>query len=294
MDLLAPERSLFNNNFGLNRSIGGQFWGEAPRQAAGVRRRRLQRRCKSYQPYNNSADLVAFLNAKPFEQVDSPLRNLNVGGSGDFGHEDNPLVPAVLRTSETVSSASITSTEASNSASVPFLAFNDNVREKGARSLWDLHLAYFYKGLSVLGSWSSGFDSFAAGRGQPVRLPVDGYFVQFGYLLTGETLTESTLIDPLHPFDPRPGHFGLGAIQPTARFSELSIGRQVFTQGLADPNLWTNQVYMTDVGLNWYLNKMTKVYLDWEHVVFGQPVYYRPGALQRTSDLFWMRLQFVF
>jgi phosphate-selective porin OprO/OprP len=148
--------------------------------------------------------------------------------------------------------------------------------------------------LSVLGSWSSGFDSFATPNQRPVAVPVNGYFIQVGYFLTGETLTEMTVIDPIHRFDLRPGKFGLGAWQPAARFSSLSIGQQVFTAGFADPNLWTNQVRMVDVGMNWFLNKMTKVYFDWEHAVFGDPVYYRPGALQKTSDMFWVRFQLYF
>ena len=38
---------------------------------------------------------------------------------------------------------------------------------------------------------------------------------------------------------------------------------------------------MVDLGLNWYLNKFVKVYFDWEHAMFAQPVYYRPGPGSR-------------
>jgi hypothetical protein len=44
------------------------------------------------------------------------------------------------------------------------------------------------------------------------------------------------------------------ALELTARFSELDLGRQVFTGGIADPNLWTNKAQMIDVGFNSYLN----------------------------------------
>ncbi|HWE38415.1 MAG TPA: porin [Isosphaeraceae bacterium] len=297
MDLLAPERSLFSVNFSTNRAVGGQVWGrfldKRVEYAVGI----FDGARNSYQAFSSSADLIAFLNVKPFEGTGGPLENLNLGGSGAFGHEDNPLVPAVLRTSINASAdtVSLSGTGGANFAAVPFLAFHDDVKEKGARSLWELHLAYFYKSLALLGAWESGFDSFAARGQHPVRLPVEGYFVQVGYLITGETQTELTVIDPIHPFDLRHGRFGWGAIQPTARFSQLGVGRQVFTQGLADPNLWTNSVYQTDVGFNWYLNKMTKLYFDWEHAVFGQPVYYHPGPkLQTTSDLFWLRFQLYF
>jgi len=34
--------------------------------------------------------------------------------------------------------------------------------------------------------------------------------------------------------------------------------------------------------------------MNWEHAVFDQPVQYRPDALQKTSDLFWLRFQLFF
>ena len=56
---------------------------------------------------------------------------------------------------------------ASNAASVPFLAFNPGVMEHGNRALWELHGAYYYGGLSLVGAWQGGHESYsngAAGR----------------------------------------------------------------------------------------------------------------------------------
>jgi phosphate-selective porin OprO/OprP len=191
----------------------------------------------------------------------------------------------------------ITSTNPLNTAIIPFLAFNNGVREQGLRALWDLHLAYYYKGLSVMGSWSSGINSYSktSAGSRPVHLPVGGYYAQVAYILTGETINDRVLIDPIRRFDLRRGKFGLGAFEIHSRFSQLAVGDEVFTQGLADRNLWTNQARMVDVGLNWYLNKWIRINFDWEHAMFAQPVYYRPGpGLQKTSDLFWMRFQLFF
>ena len=296
--MIAPERSLFANNFGLNRMLGAMTWGELfgrkLEYAVGV----FDGPRNSVQDFNTSKDVVAFLNYRPFdEKTDSPLRNLNIGGSMDYGDQSNPLTPAVLRTSSPANSTPLNGADPVNNASVPFLAFNSNVQEKGIRSLWEIHVAYYYKALSLLASWDSGIDSYGmvgkSNRG--VRLPVGGYFVQASYLLTGETLNERAFLDPIRPFDLREGKFGLGAWEVHARFSELQIGNQVFAAGLADRNLWTNQVSMVDVGVNWYINHYVKVMFDWEHAMFGQPVMYRPGpGLQSTSDLFWMRMLFYF
>ena len=40
---------------------------------------------------------------------------------------------------------------------------------------------------------------------------------------------------------------------------------------------------MVDVGLNWYLNKFVKVYMDWEHASFGSPVFYNTGGFRSRT-----------
>ena len=292
--LIDPERSLFSVNFQGGRQLGamghGSLLDSRMEYAVGI----FDGPRRSFHDYNDAKDVMAFLNLTPFEkQPDSFLRGLNVGGSVDYGRQDNPLTPAVLRTSANASEQGLSTSSAINNAVVPFLAFNQGVREQGIRELWELHLAYYYRGLSLLGAWNSGFESYARNmNARPERVPVNGWFVQAAYLFTGETIIDRVLIDPLRPFDLRKGKFGLGAWELTARYSELDLGNQVFTAGLADPNLWTNRVGMVDAGVNWYLNRWVKVYFDWEHAMFGQPVLYRQGPdLQKTSDLFWLRLQ---
>jgi phosphate-selective porin OprO/OprP len=292
-DLLAPERSLFAQNFEGNRRFGlmglGDLFDKRVEYAVGS----FNGGRNSYVETANMQDVMAFINFKPFELLeDHPLRDFQFGGSVDAGHENNPLSPAVITTNVPPTGNTLSSI----SPGLPILAFNNNVRERGRRALWELHAAYYYQGLSVLAAWQSGVESYALGSSgpKPVAVPIGGYFAQVGYILTGETIRDRTLIDPLHPFDLRPGRFGLGAFEVTARYSELSLGRNVFTGGLADANQWSNQAGMTDVGFNWYLNKFVKVYFDWEHVVFGQPATFRPGGLQTTSDLFWLRTQLYF
>jgi phosphate-selective porin OprO and OprP len=248
----------------------------------------------SFQEFNNSKDVVAFLNLTPFRETDSVLKNLNVGGSVDYGVQNNPLNPAMLRTNANASSEVTGGTDPINNASIPFLAFNNDVRERGPRNLWELHLAYYYQGLSFITSWGSGSASYARRGAQPVKVPVEAFSVQAAYLITGETLNERTLIDPIHRFDLRPGKFGLGAFEPFARYSYMDIDPTVFTSGLADPNLWTHRLGLVDVGMNWYINRGVKVYLDWEHPMFAQPVLTNPGHFSRSNDIYWLRLQLYY
>ena len=65
---------------------------------------------------------------------------------------------------------------------------------------------------------------------------------------------------------------GPGAIEPYVRYSQLDLGNIIFKDNLADGHLWTNNVYMIDLGLNWYPNRWVKFYIDWQHAAFGSPV----------------------
>lgn len=292
---ITPERSLFSANFGLNRMNAlmghGLLFDDRAEYAVAVGSGPRN----SDVDYNARKDVVALLNFRPFLLTDGALKNLNVGGSMDYGMQDNPAQPAVLRSNGNASGNAVGSDSGADLVGIPFLAFNKDVVERGKRELWELHLAYFYQGLSVIATWDAGVDSYAKkAGGPPVPLAVNGWSVEASYFLTGETLSERTVVDPIHRFDLRPGKFGIGAIEPFARYSALGVSNDVFTQGLADPNLWTSRIGMTDVGFNWYLNHATKLYFDWQHSMYAQPVFYRAGGLRSTADILWLRFQFMY
>jgi phosphate-selective porin OprO/OprP len=294
---LQPERSIYVQNFSGSWQLGlighGHLFDDRLEYAVGA----FNGPRLALNDFNHTPDVAAFLNFKPFLLGDvEALRHLNVGGSVLAGNENNPLNPAVLRTNALSSPATLTQSAAVNNASVPFLAFNNNVFERGIRDLWEIHLAHYAGGLSLLAMWDSGFSSYGLGssNNSRVRVPVESFNVQLGYILTGETIKGPTLIDPLRPFDIRPGHFGLGAFELTARYSYLHLGSQVFKAGLADPNLWTNQAQIVDLGFNWYWNKFMKRSFLWEGAMFPQPIYIRPGGFASTNNLFWIRMQLYF
>ena len=87
-----------------------------------------------------------------------------------------------------------------------FLALNKNVNESGLRGFWSLHMAYYYRHLSLVGEWQSGFDSYAlANQSYRTRVPVESFYMMAGYFLTGETVSSRGVLKPLHNFDVRPG-----------------------------------------------------------------------------------------
>jgi phosphate-selective porin OprO/OprP len=125
-------------------------------------------------------------------------------------------------------------------------------------------------------------------------VPVQSYCIQAGYFVTGETVSSRGVLKPLRDSDLRRGKFGLGALELAARYNPLNFGSQVFTGGLADPNIWTNNLYTVDLGVNWYWTQYIKSSLFWEHAVFGSPVTYAPGLWHKTSNEAILRVQIYF
>lgn len=286
--LISPERSLFFNNFGLNRDIGMMAWGQLFEKRVDYATGIFNGTRNGYVDANSEKDIVSFLNFRPFMlRKDSLLENWNIGGSVEAGTQQNAPIPRTLRTD--------VATTGNINFGVPFMSFNNNVREYGQRALWSLHSAYYYRHLSLIAEWDSGFQNYAMTTSNfKTNVPVQGYYVQAGYFVTGETVSARGVLKPLHDFDIRKGKFGLGALELTTRFHELDINPIVFQNGLVDPNLWTNRVQAFDLGFNWYWTQYIRMVFNWEHAMFADPVYLKPGVNQLTSDEFLMRFQIYF
>jgi phosphate-selective porin OprO and OprP len=292
--LPTPERSLFTTNVGLGRQIGLMGWGYLLNKrldfAAGI----FNGSRNSFESLSNGVDFVAYLNGRPFQESESLgfARFLNLGTSVAVGHQDQPAAPMSFRVG-----GSSPNSDVPGLGTTPFLILNPNVIERGDRLLGSVHAAYFYKGLSLLGEWQYGYGNYASlAHGSPTQVPLAGFYVSGGYFLTGEDVQQRTRVYPLRPFIPsRKGYsIGPGAWEVVGRVSELRLGEKIFTAGFADPNLWSNQAVTTELGLNWYWNEYVKLYAFWLHADFADPVQFRPGGLQKSTDMFWLRFQLYF
>lgn len=287
--LLLPERSLFFNNFGLNRDEGmmayGRLWDGFFDYAAGI----FNGTRNGYVANLDLKTMAAYINFRPFlNRKDSILENFDIGGSVFAGTSSNVPQPQTLRTTIAISGNSV--------AGIPFLGINNNVVEKGPRAFWDLHAAWFYKSLAVIAEWQGGHQNYALANllSSRTNVPVGSYYVEAGYLLTGETRSSVGVVKPLHPFDLRAGQRGWGAWELVGRYNMLDVGSNVFTSGLADPNNWANRLWMTDFGFNWHMTQYLKFYFDWQHAEYNEPIIFAPNKRQLTSDTFIARLQLYF
>ncbi len=297
-DLIAPERSLFTGNFSGNRQVGimehGQILEKRAEYAVGV----FNGPRRSFSAMSNNKDLYSFFNFRPLQNSDAipALKYLNVGGEYDFGNEVNANIqPNILTTANDQSAG--TSDAVVRSLSPTFLAFNSNVVEFGPRAHTAAWIAWYYKSFNLLAQYDGGFQDYAlnSGVGKRTRVGQDGYFVQAYYFLTGEQIKRRVDIEPNHPLSFKNGRLeSIGAVEVHARYSALNLTNNIYTSGLVDPNLWSNHAQTIDIGLNWYPYRYSKIYLDWQHSMFGSPVYNGPQHLTRTANLLWMRCQLFF
>ena len=287
--LVVPERSLFFNNFALNRDVGimafGRLFKEKFDYAVGI----YNGTRNGFLDQDDDKDVAGFINWRPFgDRQETLLENFNIGGSVFAGNQHHAPIPQIFRT--------VVPTTGNAIVGVPFLTLNNNVVNSGPKNFWDLHAAWFWRQWEVIGEWGSGFEDFAlsSNLNARTRLPVQSFYVQTSYLVTGETRSSIGIVKPNSPFDLRKGKFGTGAIEPFFRYNYLDIGRQVFTDGLADPNEWAHRVSMTRLGINWHLTQYIKLYFDWTHAEFDQPVIFAPNRRQKNSDTFAVRFQVYF
>ena len=297
-DLFAPERSLFGANLALNRQIGAMLRGDIFKGRLTYAMGLFNGPRNSFGDFNSAKDLIGYVNARPFLEFEGleALKYFNIGGSFDAGYQSNNNTPQPTffetANDQTTGTGAI-------AVSPTFLHLNNNVVELGQRVQWSGDIVWFYKSLTLMAEYGgarAGYGFLNGTASTPVNF--SGYHVTASYFLTGEQLTRRVnVVKPRRDFNFeffKGGAFSPGAWEVYARYSTLDIGSNIFTAGFADPNLWTNHAATTDIGLNWYLNFYTRIYLDWQHAMFGNQVSVAPGKFSSTTDLFWLRFQVFF
>lgn len=323
-DLIAPERSVYVGNLAGNRQMGGMFHGQLLEKRFEYALGLFNGPRRSFQDFNNGKDLYWFMNTKPFLKTRiEALKELNLGGSFNFGNERNPAQPFSLRTANDQSSSS-----AAANLSPTFFRFNPNAFENGIRMQWSGDLAYYYKSFGCIAGYQGGYQDYSiskvtipsrenihlgtdefTGIGSPIhtRVRSTGYSVAMFYFLTGEEITRRVeLLEPRRPLGEISHVRGeesekgrLGAVELFARFANLHLSDNVFSSTafgvpLADPTTSANNANVTDIGFNWYLNHYVKLTFDWQYAAYNRPVLLTTTTTTGFNNLFWFRTQVFF
>ncbi len=230
---------------------------------------------------NDNKDFAFRLAARPLRGFLPGMDNLQFGMAYTTGIEQESMTGVTYRTP----------------AGIPFFSFLNNVRADVLRNRWSPEISYFLGGFGFAGQWFHMEQNFATPNGKVNALvPFDGYYMMASYLLTGEKRTSYTVLEPLHPFDPRSGSFGIGAWELVGRASRLQISDDVFARGIqvANPIGNSNGATEMTLGFNWYLNGFVRVQFNWEHAWFDQPIQQAAGRFYSNSNAAMTRLQIQF
>ena len=123
---------------------------------------------------------------------------------------------------------------------------------------------------------------------------VKGGYISASYFLTGEKEPFKNgvydAITPKKKFDPFQGTWG--AWQIAFRYSFLSVDRDLFKYGYADPKKYTDKADAYTAGVNWYLNDMVRIMVNYIHTSFDDDVEVS-GKKIDNEDVFITRFQIV-
>ena len=111
--------------------MGAQLWGQLGKKSIDYAVGIFDGPRNQQVDFNAAKDVIAYLSVRPFQEVASlpALKYLNLGGSVDFGNQNNPPYPTALRTS-----VSGTNNPGAFNAAPSFLQWNSNVIERGDRA----------------------------------------------------------------------------------------------------------------------------------------------------------------
>jgi phosphate-selective porin OprO/OprP len=157
----------------------------------------------------------------------------------------------------------------------------------GSRVRGSLQAMWHYARTGVLAEWTRTSERVRRGDASDT-VDSRAWVTVASFVLTGEAATPRG-VTPRHEFDPGSG--GWGAVELTARLSQLSLDQAVFPT-FADPTTAARVLREWAIGVNWYLNAGVKITSSFHRSTFtgGAPA----GGNRLPENLLLSRLQFVF
>jgi phosphate-selective porin OprO/OprP len=173
-----------------------------------------------------------------------------------------------------------------------FFAYNAGVNANGAGWRIEPQAYYYYGPVGILGEYVIS-DQRVSSATKTADLQNTAWEVTGSWVLTGEDSSYNG-VTPLHPFDPRIGQWG--AWQLVARYAQLNVDGNAFTDGFASSAKSATGANAWSVGLNWYLNRNVRADLSFSHTTFGGFTgKAAPGVIPaQDENVLFTRLQLAF
>lgn len=208
---------------------------------------------------NDDKDFAGRIFAQPFKDLSiDALKGLGIGFSGTFGRQRGNTGTPDLPTLKTFGQGTFFQYKGAVAATMtapaqgPTLAF-------GQRDRWSPQAYYYVGPFGLLAEYVNSTQSVRRDNNSG-RVSNDAWQVAASFVLTGEAASYKG-VTPAEPFDPFTGKWG--AWEVAARYGQLHVDSDAFSQNFADPRVSARRDKEWVVGLNWYLNKNIKFMLDY-------------------------------
>jgi len=190
--------------------------------------------------------------ATPFEAGgENPLSGLGFGFAAEGGNTDGIALPAYKTVGQNT-----------------FFSFNSGVTSAGHRTTLAPQAFYYLGPFGLLAE-----DTVTEEEFQKATVRKDVAFrswqVQASYILTGEKKSFGSPI-PKHPFAPFGSNSarGWGAWEIAARTGDFRVDQGLFTYGFASLSASPSFAREWVGGVNWYLNRILRISVDYGHTNF--------------------------
>src|ERR1035437_5753056 len=194
-------------------------------------------------------DYAARLFLTPFNgTAKNPLSGLGFGSGISGGNVDGIALPSYKTFGQTT-----------------FFSFATGVASAGHRTRLSPQGYYYLGAFGLLAEYTLTEEGFKKGSIQK-DIALRAWQVAATYILTGEKkgFTSPT---PRKSFDPR--NHGWGAFELAARVGDFSAGKGIYNCGFASAAATPRHAHEWVGGVNWYLNRLVKISVDYGNTNFG-------------------------
>jgi phosphate-selective porin OprO/OprP len=269
--------------------LGGDFLGGTIAYAAGIYNGVADGSSGDIETTGEGKEVAARLFVQPFKKTDiEPLQNLGVGVAATYGDQQgsatSPSLPSLKTGGQNTffSYRNVTGV-ASNTA------FADGQHLRVVPQGY-----YYWARLGLLGEYALSEQGVTRPT-TPSRLHDtlrNTAWQIAGSLLLTDDVASYKGVNPRRPFDPKNGTWG--AFELIARFGQLDVDDEALP-AFADPSKSASRATAWAVGLNWYLNKNVRAWLDYEQTAFNGGAGTTPAVKDRPDEKALLtRIQLIF
>jgi phosphate-selective porin OprO/OprP len=194
-------------------------------------------------------DYAARVFLTPFApDTKNPLHGLGFGIGATSGNVDGEALPAYKSFGQNT-----------------FVNFVSGVTEAGHRTRLAPQTYYYLGPFGLLSEYGLTEEGLQKGNFR-TDMGYRAWQVGASYILTGENKSFASPT-PKKSFDPK--NNGWGAWEVAFRLGEFSADRALYTDGFATPTASAREAHERVGSVNWYLNRLFKVGIDYGHTGFG-------------------------